>query len=65
MSCKDIVPFSIWDIAAGKDVINQGRGGAVKDSDGNLWIPTNLTPMGAALQGMVIRYVRNGKLCDK
>jgi hypothetical protein len=65
MACRPIVPFTIWDVAAGRDVANQGRGGLLKDSDGHLWEPVDLTPMQAALQGRQLGYLRDGKICDR
>jgi hypothetical protein len=65
MACKDIVPFTIWDIAAGLDRCNQGRGGVVKDSDGGLWTPTDKTPIEAAMCGIALKWLRGDKICDR
>lgn len=65
MKCAQVVPFTIWDIAAGLDRSNQGRGNVVKDCYGRLWEPTKLTPMEAAMCGLKIGYLRDGKICDR
>lgn len=65
MSCQQIVPISIWEVAAGLDRCNQGASKTLKTADGRYWAPCNLTPMQAAMQGLVLGYRRGDKICDK
>jgi len=60
--CQPIVPFSIWDMAAGYDTGCQGSG-ALKTADGRLWTPTNLTPIEAAVIGWKIGFKKGDKIC--
>jgi hypothetical protein len=65
MSCQQIVPMTIWDMAAGLDRCNQGRDRAIKTADGTYWSPTDLTPMQAAIQGLTLGYKRGERICER
>jgi hypothetical protein len=65
MSCQQIVPMTIWDVAAGLDRCNQGLNKAIKTADGTYWAPANLTPMEAAATGLTLGYVRGDRVCSR
>lgn len=64
MACKNIVPFTVEDLAAGIDIVSQVRA-ACKDECGRVWIKGRFEEPGINGLGTRVGNQRGDKICER